>query len=95
MRDVAGVQSLTPVQVSRTKTCRNPLFTAVLEFLLAAADLAFSWLAVIATKATNLPDPLTDGRIASVPTKAPCASVEISWVAGTHEDAAPTQVSRK
>jgi hypothetical protein len=42
------------------------------------AALPLARLGVTATKATNLPDPLTEGKIASVPTSAPCGSVEIS-----------------
>jgi hypothetical protein len=59
-------------------------------------DLLLVWLAVTATNATNLPEALTDGKIASVPTSAPCASVEMSCVEGVQDDsAAPKQVSRK
>ena len=49
---------------------------------------------VTATNATNLPLALIDGRIASVPVKAPPGSVEINDVVGEHEPDAPSHVSR-
>jgi hypothetical protein len=102
-----AVQEDAPRQVSRTKTWRNPLLFAV-SFdaalvcaalfrpagfcaALAAADL----LAVTATKATNLPEALTEGRMLSVPASCPLGSVETSCVDGVQPDAAPVQVSRK
>jgi hypothetical protein len=57
--------------------------------------LLLALLAVTATNATNLPEALTDGKIPSVPTSAPCVSVEMSCVEGEQESAAPKQVSRK
>jgi hypothetical protein len=95
MRVVLGVQLLVARQVSRTKTWRKPLLVVAAEFGVEAADVLLAWLGVTATKATNLPDALTEGKIASVPTSAPCGSVETSCVEGAHDASAPKQVSRK
>ena len=40
------------------------------------------WLGVIARKATNLPEELTEGRMLCVPSNAPFESREMSWVEG-------------
>ncbi len=53
------------------------------------------WLGVVARKATNLPEELTEGRMLCVPSNAPLESAEISWVEGLHESPPPEQVSRK
>jgi hypothetical protein len=102
MRVVFGVQEVAPIHVSRTKTCRKPLFEVDVG---AAADLAAAefaefednplWLGVTARNAMNRPDALTDGKMPSVPTRAPPASVETSCVEGEHCDCAPVQVSRR
>jgi hypothetical protein len=52
-------------------------------------------LGVTATNVTNLPDALTDGKIASVPTSVPCGSVETSCVEGEHGACTLKQESRK
>jgi hypothetical protein len=80
--------------VSRTKTWRSPLLVPAALFV-EGADLLLAWLGVTATKATNLPDALREGKIASVPTSAPCESVETSCVEGAHDASTPKQVSRK
>ena len=100
-----GVQLVAPRQVSRTKTWRRPLLgvAAVAAFGVAAGvpeavavePLFVARLFVTATNATNLPLALIDGRIDSVPVKAPPGSVEINDVAGVHDPDAPWQVSRK
>ena len=95
MRVVFGVQVLAPRHVSRTNTCRIPLFGALGAFAIAAAGVFAAALAVTATKATNRPELLIDGRMLSVPFKAPLESVEIKVVEGLHEFSAAMQVSRK
>ena len=101
MRVVFGVQLAAPMQVSRTKTWRKPLSEVELDvddgdF---AADFALLWdfvaLGVTARKATKRPEALTEGRMPSVPTRAPVGSVEMSCVEGEHCDFTPVQVSRK
>ena len=52
------------------------------------------WLAVMARKATYLPEELTEGRMLCVPSNAPFESREMSCVEGLQESAAPEQVSR-
>jgi hypothetical protein len=102
MRVVVGVQSAAPWHVSRTNTCRSPLFGVAIVVVAAVAALGVEVLAalgallfVTATNATNLPVALIDGRIASVPVNAPLGSVETSVVAALHVPAAPTHVSRR
>jgi len=94
IRVVFGVQLAAPRHVSRTNTWRYPLLFA-LPVELAWVVGFTEWLGVTATNATKRPELLTDGRIASVPTRAPPASVEISCVEGMQADAAPKQVSRR
>src|SRR5437879_3149237 len=94
IRVVFGVQLLVARQVSRTNTWRSPLFVPA-ALLVEAPDLPLAWLGVTATNATNLPEALTEGKIASVPTSAPCASVEISCVEAAHDCAAPRHVLRR
>jgi len=93
IRVVFGVQFATPRQVSRTKTCRNPLLGEVCVFAFEPAGVFATALGVIATKATKRPDALMEGRMLSVPFKAPSESVEIKVVAGLQEFATPMQVS--
>src|SRR3984885_4142991 len=92
-----GVQLVTPIQVSRTKTCRNPLLLALPAADFAcAADLPDAGLGVTARKATKRPEELTEGKIPSAPTSEPSGSVEMSCVEGVHEvEAVPKQVSRR
>src|SRR5260370_32441549 len=78
IRVVFAVQFAAPRQVSRTNTWRKPL-SAVLALPLARAD-DFAWLGVSATKATNRPDALTEGKSLSGPTTAPFESVELGWL---------------
>ena len=96
IRVVFGVQFAAPRQVSRTKTCRNPLFGELCVFVLAVAPapVVFSVaLGVIATKATKRPEVLMEGKMLSVPFNAPSASIEIKLVDGLHEPVAPMHVS--
>jgi hypothetical protein len=101
-RVVFGMQFEAPKQVSRTNTCRNPLFAVAVAVLAVAVAGAFvppvleagALLLVTATNATNRPVELIDGRIPSVPFSAPPVSVEINVVSALHVDAAPAQVSR-
>jgi len=101
MRVVFGVQLAAPMQVSRTKTWRKPLSEVELDVEDGdfAADFAllcdFVALGVTARKATKRPEELTEGRMPSVPTRAPVGSVEMSCVEGEHCDFTPVQVSRK
>src|SRR5580704_12857682 len=102
MRVVFGVQDVAPRQVSRTKTWRKPLFEVDVEagdFADFAAafelDCDAVLLGVTARNAMKRPDALTDGRMPSVPTSAPLASVETSCVEGEHCVFAPKQVSRR
>ena len=95
MRVVFGVQFAAPRQVSRKNIWRMPLFGAVCAPAAAPAGVFPVALGVIATNATNLPEALIEGRILSVPVKAPFASVEINVVDGLHGFSAPMQVSRK
>ena len=95
IRVVLGVQSFVPRQVSRTKTCRNPLFGMACPFAFAPVPAFPVALCVTATNATNLPDALIEGKIPSVPFNAPFGSVEINIVAGLQAFPAPMQVSRK
>jgi hypothetical protein len=96
------VQDFAPMQVSRTKTCRNPLFDVELADV-PAVDFAAPvepacdalWLGVTARNAINRPDALTDGKMPSVPTSCPFESVETSCVDGEHSDCAPAHVSRR
>ena len=76
MRVVCGVQFAAPRQVSRTKTWRKPLLEALDPDL--STDAVEERVGVTARKATNLPEALTDGKMASVPTNVPFGSVEIS-----------------
>lgn len=96
MRVVLGVQFCAPRQVSRTNTWRTPLFGVFkLDLLARARAEDEAWLGVTATKATNRPDALTEGKIASVPTKEPFGSAEIRCVVGVQAALTPKQVSRK
>ena len=101
MRVVFGVQFGAPMQVSRTKTWRKPLSEVELDVEDGdfAADFAllcdFVALGVTARKATKRPEALTEGRMPSVPTRAPVGSVEMSCEEGEHCDFTPVQVSRK
>ena len=73
-------------------TWRRPLFLP----LAGVSETRFEeWLGVMARNATKRPEELTEGRMLSVPTKAPFESVEIKWVAGLQESPAPAQVSSK
>jgi len=99
MRVVFGVQPEAPRQVSRTKTWRRPLL-GVEDFAAGVAlDVAVeaegALLLVTATKAMKRPLELNDGRIASVPVRAPEESTETSAVEALHPLAALTQVSRR
>src|ERR1700757_4810616 len=98
MRVVLGVQFAAPRQVSRTKTWRRPLFPAVTAFAwvwFVFAPLAEAGLGVTARKATNRPELLSEGKIASVPASLPSSSVDASRVFGWQAPAAPMQVSRR
>jgi hypothetical protein len=53
------------------------------------------WLGMMERKAIKRPEELTEGKMLSVPTRAPFESREISCVEGLQESAAPAQVSRK
>src|SRR5260370_1873625 len=66
IRVVFATQFATPRQVSRTKIWRKPLF-AVLALPSARAD-DFPGLPVPPPNPTNRPDPLTQGKILSLPT---------------------------
>jgi hypothetical protein len=72
-------------------TCRKPLLLEFTEFFAEVEE----WLEVMARKATNLPEELTEGRMLSVPTNAPFESEEMSCVEDLHDSPAPAQVSRK
>lgn len=87
MRVVFGVQFAAPRQVSRMKTCRNPLFVTTLPGIFGVL------LGVMATNATYLPVELIEGKMLSVPFSSPCESVEISVVVVLHEFSAPMHVS--
>src|SRR5882757_4304392 len=91
MRVVFGVQvPVAPMQVSRTKTWRTPVFTwPTFACALGALD------AVTDKNATNRPDELTDGNILSVALSNPFGSTEINCVCGLQDVAAPWQVSRR
>jgi hypothetical protein len=90
IRVVFAVQFVAPRQVSRINIWLYPLFVAGTPEPVDGALLP-----VTATKATNLPEALTDGKIASVPTNWPLLSVETSSVDGTQLVGAPVQVSRR
>ena len=78
MRVVFGVQRGAPKHVSRMNTWRKPLLPEFSELFGRLEE----WLGVMARKATNLPEELTEGRMLSVPSNAPFESAEISWVEG-------------
>ena len=94
MRVVFGVQFETPRHVSRTNTCRSPLFGAAV-----CACVPFlvwlSALGVTARNATNLPELLIDGKMPSVPASLPSSSFETSVVPGLQSTVAPMHVSRR
>lgn len=91
IRVVFGVQLEAPRQVSRRNTWRKPLLEEAAEVLV----LFVSWLGVMVTNATKRPEELMDGKILSVPLKAPSESVEIREMLGLQEAGAPTQLSRR
>jgi hypothetical protein len=93
IRVVFGVQLVAPRQVSRTNTCRKPLFGAACTFAVAPPAIFGVFVGVIATNATYLPVELIEGKILSVPFNAPCESVETSVVVVLHEFSAPMHVS--
>jgi hypothetical protein len=97
MHVVLGVQFGVFKQVSRKKTWRRPLLGVVVEGAACgfAADDCESWLGVTATNATKRPEELIEGRMASVPVRAPAGSVEISEVSGLHAVVAPVHISRR
>lgn len=78
IRVVLGVQLAAPRQVSRTKTWVKLVFDVVAADLVVEEDASGDGLCASARNATNLPDELTEGLIASVPTSDPSGSVEMS-----------------
>src|SRR5208283_2954631 len=97
MRVVFGVQFGVFRQVSRRKTWRSPLLEAATAGAVCgfAADVCESWLDVTATNATKRPEELIEGRMPSVPMRAPAGSVEISEVPGLQAVDAPIHISRR
>src|SRR5690349_720184 len=91
MRVVFGVhEPAAPMQVSRTKTWRTPVFTCP-TFALALGDLD----AVTDRNATKRPEELTEGSKLSAALSNPFGSIEINCVCGLHDEAAPRHVSRR
>ena len=82
-------------RATRPRNRRLPLSVLALAAVLEEAATGLDeWFGVMARKATKRPDELTEGRMLSVPTRAPFESREMRDVAGLHESAAPAQVSR-